>query len=310
MGLGRLATLICGIAVLSASTPCRSAAADICNAVALTDVPDWGDGDPRDASGSVLKKGQIDEAVSQYRINKTTREAIFCSHGGDCYPRYVTVNGHKVEALRLTNCKIGAREPDIAGVMDEDEFYDVDVDRSRNSPSALREDDIDNALLNLGMCSACAGNAADIYIKSPQSRCGSAVARALAGDKGAIVALQSDPSYCDESSPGWAAAATDNEGTRSGADVAAERPTRTLPPPATPPAAPPASQATPINPLEITLAAVGVLYFVPSLIGFLRRKRNAPAIFALNLFLGWTFIGWVGSLVWSLLSDPLKPSAQ
>ena len=43
------------------------------------------------------------------------------------------------------------------------------------------------------------------------------------------------------------------------------------------------------------------LYFVPTMIGF--QKRNAGAIFALNLFLGWTVIGWVVSLVWALTKE-------
>jgi hypothetical protein len=43
------------------------------------------------------------------------------------------------------------------------------------------------------------------------------------------------------------------------------------------------------------------LYFVPTMIGF--RKRNAGAIFALNLFLGWTLVGWVVSLVWALTKE-------
>ena len=34
-----------------------------------------------------------------------------------------------------------------------------------------------------------------------------------------------------------------------------------------------------------------------------RRKANTIAIFALNLLLGWTFIGWIVSLVWSLTSE-------
>jgi hypothetical protein len=44
-----------------------------------------------------------------------------------------------------------------------------------------------------------------------------------------------------------------------------------------------------------------LLYFLPSIIA--RRKRNARAIFWLNLLTGWTFIGWVGSLVWALTND-------
>ncbi|MDD4183071.1 MAG: superinfection immunity protein [Candidatus Omnitrophica bacterium] len=50
--------------------------------------------------------------------------------------------------------------------------------------------------------------------------------------------------------------------------------------------------------LLITL--VLVIYFLPTLIAFLRQHKNSLAIFLLNLFLGWTVIGWVSSLVWSV----------
>lgn len=50
-----------------------------------------------------------------------------------------------------------------------------------------------------------------------------------------------------------------------------------------------------------------VLYFLPSIIGFARKKSNSGAIFALNLLLGWIFVGWVISLVWSLTKDQ-KPT--
>ena len=48
------------------------------------------------------------------------------------------------------------------------------------------------------------------------------------------------------------------------------------------------------------------LYFLPTLIGL--RKRNAGAIFALNLLLGWTIVGWVIALVWALTKEDV-PSA-
>ena len=44
------------------------------------------------------------------------------------------------------------------------------------------------------------------------------------------------------------------------------------------------------------------IYFLPTIVA--RHKRNATAIFALNLLLGWTLIGWIVSLVWSLTKDP------
>ena len=139
-------------------------AADICEAVAVRDVA------AVDNPGSVLKKGKVQGAVTQYNVNKKTGKAMFCSHGGYCYP----ANG-----LKLTNCKVGAKDPHN----DPDEVsYGLDVIRSKNSSASLRYDDLDNQLLEMGMCSACASNAADTYIKRPGSPCGKTIKRALEGN--------------------------------------------------------------------------------------------------------------------------------
>jgi hypothetical protein len=54
--------------------------------------------------------------------------------------------------------------------------------------------------------------------------------------------------------------------------------------------------------LFLVIAAMGLgLYFLPTIIAFARHHRNAVAIFLLNLLAGWTFLGWVGALVWSLV---------
>ena len=56
-----------------------------------------------------------------------------------------------------------------------------------------------------------------------------------------------------------------------------------------------------MEPLVVLFGLVGIgLYFVPSILGFARGHQNAVAILALNFLTGWTFLGWVGSLVWSL----------
>ena len=52
----------------------------------------------------------------------------------------------------------------------------------------------------------------------------------------------------------------------------------------------------------ILLVAIG-LYFLPTIIAGARGKRNTLAIFVLNLLLGWSFIGWVIALVWSLTAE-------
>ncbi|MFH1458696.1 MAG: superinfection immunity protein [Candidatus Omnitrophota bacterium] len=54
--------------------------------------------------------------------------------------------------------------------------------------------------------------------------------------------------------------------------------------------------------LEILLVIlIFAFYFLPTLIAFLRQHKNKLAIFLLNLFLGWTLLGWVVSLVWSVV---------
>lgn len=50
-----------------------------------------------------------------------------------------------------------------------------------------------------------------------------------------------------------------------------------------------------------------VFYFLPSIIALARSKRNIVAIFLLNLFLGWTFVGWVVALVWAVKVDVPAP---
>ena len=51
------------------------------------------------------------------------------------------------------------------------------------------------------------------------------------------------------------------------------------------------------------LVLISVTYFLPSVIALLRGKSNSFAIIILNIFLGWTFIGWVVALVWSFASN-------
>ena len=49
-----------------------------------------------------------------------------------------------------------------------------------------------------------------------------------------------------------------------------------------------------------------VIYFIPSAIAFDKKKKNLAAIFAVNLLLGWIFIGWIVALVWALTKDEKK----
>lgn len=64
----------------------------------------------------------------------------------------------------------------------------------------------------------------------------------------------------------------------------------------------------------IAFGLCAALYFLPSIVG--RAKRNFPAIFMLNLFLGWTVIGWIVALIWASTADfpvpatPAHPSCS
>jgi hypothetical protein len=46
-----------------------------------------------------------------------------------------------------------------------------------------------------------------------------------------------------------------------------------------------------------------LFYFLPTIIAMARSKRDVMAIFLLNLFLGWSVIGWIVALVWAAKND-------
>lgn len=52
-----------------------------------------------------------------------------------------------------------------------------------------------------------------------------------------------------------------------------------------------------------------LLYVLPTLIAFGRGTPSRFAILALNVTLGFTGLGWIACLVWSLLNIPIKTSS-
>jgi|SRR5882724_441989 len=50
----------------------------------------------------------------------------------------------------------------------------------------------------------------------------------------------------------------------------------------------------------VLLMIITVAYWLPSGCAWSRRHRNTQAIVALNLFAGWTFVGWVIAMCWAL----------
>ncbi len=56
--------------------------------------------------------------------------------------------------------------------------------------------------------------------------------------------------------------------------------------------------------INIAIFGVGaVIYLLPTLIALLRSHNKLALIAALNVFLGWLVIGWIGAIIWSFTSD-------
>jgi len=64
-----------------------------------------------------------------------------------------------------------------------------------------------------------------------------------------------------------------------------------------------------IGPSPILLLLVGFVYILPGVVASSRHKRNAGAIWTLNILLGWSVFGWVGALVWAMTHDAVVVGA-
>lgn len=45
------------------------------------------------------------------------------------------------------------------------------------------------------------------------------------------------------------------------------------------------------------------IYFIPTITAYAQEKRNKGPVFVINLFLGWTFIGWIAALIMAVSKD-------
>lgn len=50
----------------------------------------------------------------------------------------------------------------------------------------------------------------------------------------------------------------------------------------------------------IALVMIIAIYLLPVIIASTRSLNNTAAIAVVNIFLGWTFFGWIAALVWAL----------
>ncbi len=161
------------------------AQADLCTAKVLHPVA------AIDNPSSMMSQGAILDSITQFNVDKHTGMREFCQHGGYCYTETITIDGKQVKSLKLTNCRIDK-------VVSEDadtQFWSLDVVRSAVSKNELRYSDISGKLGDLGLCVACADNAADVYIKQPDSPCGQTVKAAFEGNPEAVTKLN-DTDIC------------------------------------------------------------------------------------------------------------------
>ncbi|QEN87708.1 hypothetical protein FZC33_15890 [Labrys sp. KNU-23] len=158
--------------------------ADICNAKALNDpTPVDSDGVPQKNDDPYYHRGDLVGAVTQYNVNAKTGASFICSHGGGCYSVRFGPDGMRGDNFILTNCRVDLSKSET---YDGVEMHDLVVVRSKNSPADLRQDDIENRLLDSGACSACASSLANAYIRKPKSACGRLARSILEGNPVAI----------------------------------------------------------------------------------------------------------------------------
>lgn len=53
----------------------------------------------------------------------------------------------------------------------------------------------------------------------------------------------------------------------------------------------------------IVFSALLIVYFLPTLVAYTRKHTNAVAILILNIFTGWTFVGYIVALVWAFTTQ-------
>ncbi len=61
--------------------------------------------------------------------------------------------------------------------------------------------------------------------------------------------------------------------------------------------------------IGLGIAGLGI-YLFPAIVGWEREHPNQVSIALLNLLLGWTFIGWVASIVWAYSAIPNNAAAE
>lgn len=62
-------------------------------------------------------------------------------------------------------------------------------------------------------------------------------------------------------------------------------------------------------PLALVLFVAACVYLLPSVVAASTRHRYTAVIAVVNVFLGWTIVGWLIAFVWALINPVSRPQA-
>lgn len=55
-----------------------------------------------------------------------------------------------------------------------------------------------------------------------------------------------------------------------------------------------------------TILILAIIYFIPTAISIIKKHTYKSYIICINILLGWTLIGWLACLIWSLIDNKKK----
>jgi hypothetical protein len=162
----------------------------VCEGVALRDAH------AQDQAAVIHQGAQVVDIV-RYEVDTKTGEDWYCAPG-NCYRAHVTVDGAKVEAIHLANCRVGGPQV-LQDPKSRIKSDTIELLAAGDVSNALSFREVDMRVSRMGLCASCVDNAVDSYMRDPQSRCGQLVGRALTGDPEAKKTLaKAFPDFCWE----------------------------------------------------------------------------------------------------------------
>lgn len=143
--------------------PLQAHADPDCRAILLHDVKAFGGSEISEKAGSII------DFIHLENVNDDGSPETYAVHGGSFY---------KASDIKLLNCHINKKRNDDGKGFS----YDTVLDDTPENAAEILRSTIESKLSALGLCSACASNAAQSYLNPQDSACKRAVKSILDGD--------------------------------------------------------------------------------------------------------------------------------